>query len=183
LDHRLSGLRTEGPVHNGQKRRISRWEHEAILEALQARLDRNLDKMRVPAIVLTPDPSDAKDSGLFTTKDIAAMNLDNVWLAIIAACHTAGASPDSLEEGLSGLGLAFATAGAKALILSYWDAEPSATEKLLERTLTLINNDTNLSLSDALAVSMKELRNNKYTPEQWAPFVVIGDGTIKIPAR
>src|ERR1700691_4590981 len=30
----------------GKERRISRWEHEAVLEAVQARLDRNPDKMR-----------------------------------------------------------------------------------------------------------------------------------------
>ncbi|MHC2283179.1 hypothetical protein ACVME8_009822 [Bradyrhizobium diazoefficiens] len=140
------------------------------------------DKLsKLPAIVLTPDPSDPKDSGLFTTADIADMDLDGVSLAIIAACHTAGAAPDSLEEGLSGLGLAFATAGAKALILSYWDAEPSATEKLLEQALTLMNRD-HLSVAAALTASMSELRKNRYTPEQWAPFVVIGDGTVKIPA-
>ena len=31
----------------GKERRISRWEHEAILETVQDRLDRNPDKMRV----------------------------------------------------------------------------------------------------------------------------------------
>jgi hypothetical protein len=31
----------------GQERRISRWEREAVLETVQARLDRNPDKMRV----------------------------------------------------------------------------------------------------------------------------------------
>ena len=31
----------------GKERRISRWEHEAVLEAVQARLDRNPDKMRI----------------------------------------------------------------------------------------------------------------------------------------
>ena len=30
----------------GKERRISRWEHEAVLEAVQARLDRNPTKMR-----------------------------------------------------------------------------------------------------------------------------------------
>jgi hypothetical protein len=30
-----------------QDRRISRWEHEAILEPMQVRLDRNQDEMRV----------------------------------------------------------------------------------------------------------------------------------------
>jgi CHAT domain-containing protein len=139
---------------------------------------------RLPAVVLTPDPSNPADSGLFTTEDIAGLNLDSVWLAIIAACHTAGAAPDSLEEGLSGLGLAFATAGAKALVLSYWDAEPSATNKLLQRALALIAGDQNLTLSAALAASMRELRSDKrITPEQWAPFVVIGDGATKLPKR
>ena len=31
----------------GKERRISRWEHEVVLETVQARLDRNPDKMRV----------------------------------------------------------------------------------------------------------------------------------------
>jgi hypothetical protein len=31
----------------GKERRISRWEHEAVLETVQDRLDRNPDKMRV----------------------------------------------------------------------------------------------------------------------------------------
>jgi hypothetical protein len=31
----------------GNERRITRWEHEAVLEAVQARLDRNPDKMRL----------------------------------------------------------------------------------------------------------------------------------------
>ena len=31
----------------GKERRISRWAHEAVLEAVQARLDRNPDSMRM----------------------------------------------------------------------------------------------------------------------------------------
>jgi hypothetical protein len=31
----------------GKERRISRWEHEAVLEVVQARLDRNPEKMRL----------------------------------------------------------------------------------------------------------------------------------------
>jgi hypothetical protein len=31
----------------GTERRISRWEHEAVLERVQARLDRDPDRMRV----------------------------------------------------------------------------------------------------------------------------------------
>src|SRR6202171_2524338 len=37
----------KGKCTTGKERRISRWEHEAVLEAVQARLDRHPDKMRV----------------------------------------------------------------------------------------------------------------------------------------
>jgi transposase len=36
----------KGQCTTGKERRTSRWEHEAVLEAEQARLDRNPDKMR-----------------------------------------------------------------------------------------------------------------------------------------
>jgi transposase len=41
------GCALKGQCTTGKERRISRWEHEAVLEAVQARLDRNPDKMRV----------------------------------------------------------------------------------------------------------------------------------------
>jgi hypothetical protein len=31
----------------GKERRVKRWEHEAVIEAMQARLDRDPEKMRV----------------------------------------------------------------------------------------------------------------------------------------
>src|SRR3978361_2039445 len=40
------GCALKGQCTTGKERRISRWEHEAVLEAVQARLDRNPAKMR-----------------------------------------------------------------------------------------------------------------------------------------
>ena len=37
----------KGQCTTGKERRISRWEHEAVLEAVQARLDRDPTKMRL----------------------------------------------------------------------------------------------------------------------------------------
>jgi len=37
----------KGQCTTGKERRISRWEHEAVLESVQARLDRNPTKMRL----------------------------------------------------------------------------------------------------------------------------------------
>jgi hypothetical protein len=44
LDGGLSDMRPEGSVHLA---RNARWEHKAVLETVQDRLDRNLEKMRV----------------------------------------------------------------------------------------------------------------------------------------
>src|SRR6266550_2452565 len=41
------GCALKGQCTTGKERRISRWEHEAVLEAVQARLDRNPTKMRL----------------------------------------------------------------------------------------------------------------------------------------
>ena len=43
---RLPGLRHQGSLHHGKERRITRWEHEHVLEAVQRRLDEHPEKMR-----------------------------------------------------------------------------------------------------------------------------------------
>jgi hypothetical protein len=47
LDDSLSGVRAEGSVYARQGAPDLRWQHEAVLETVQDRLDRNPDKMRV----------------------------------------------------------------------------------------------------------------------------------------
>jgi hypothetical protein len=48
------GCALKGQCTTGKDRRISRWEHEALLEAVQARLDRNPDKMRADSDLFRP---------------------------------------------------------------------------------------------------------------------------------
>jgi hypothetical protein len=43
LDHGLSKLCAQIAMHNRPERRITRWEHEHLLEAVQQRLDANLE--------------------------------------------------------------------------------------------------------------------------------------------
>jgi hypothetical protein len=47
LDEYLQNLRAESSGTTGPERRISRWEHEAVLEKVQDRLDHNSDAMGV----------------------------------------------------------------------------------------------------------------------------------------
>ena len=46
LDQRVPHLRAEGSCTKGPQRRIKRWEHEYVVDAAQARLDRNPEAMR-----------------------------------------------------------------------------------------------------------------------------------------
>ena len=46
LDQCLSELRHQSSLHTGKERRIKRWEHEQVLEAVQRRLDQHPEKMR-----------------------------------------------------------------------------------------------------------------------------------------
>ena len=46
LDECVPQLPAEIEMHDGTERRITRWEHEHVLEAVQERLDRNPDAMR-----------------------------------------------------------------------------------------------------------------------------------------
>jgi hypothetical protein len=42
----VPGLCAQEPLHDGTYRRITRWEHEHVLEAVQRRLDENPQAMR-----------------------------------------------------------------------------------------------------------------------------------------
>ena len=46
LDECVPHLRAQSAVHDGPERRITRWEHEHVLEAVQQRLDANPQAMR-----------------------------------------------------------------------------------------------------------------------------------------
>ncbi len=46
MDHRLSKLLAQSQCTTGPERRITRWEHEHLLEAVQQRLDANPGAMR-----------------------------------------------------------------------------------------------------------------------------------------
>ena len=46
LDECVRHLRDQASLHHGQGARITRWEHEHVLETVQSRLDANPQAMR-----------------------------------------------------------------------------------------------------------------------------------------
>ena len=139
-----------------------------------------------PALVLTP-PKDgatgaelAEDDGLLTASEIADLKLDADWV-ILSACNTA-AGGEVGAEALSGLARAFFYAQARALLVSHWAVASGATVKLIIDAVG-ISSDQKTGRAQALRLAMRKLiaEGEPYEahPAYWAPFVLVGEGSIR----
>ena len=131
-----------------------------------------------PALMLTP-PSVAtdQDDGLLTASEVTQLQLDADWV-VLSACNTASADQTGGED-LSGLARAFFYAGARALLVSHWYVNSSATVELISRTFAALKSDPRIGRAEALRRAMSALikeGGGKAHPAQWAPFVVVGEG-------
>jgi CHAT domain-containing protein len=98
---------------------------------------------------------------------------------ILSACNTAAAEGAG-AEALSGIARAFFYAGARALLVSHWEVDSDAAVKLTTRGLAELVAHPEIGRVEAMQISMRELiaKGNRAEahPNQWAPFVVIGEG-------
>src|SRR5262245_2052502 len=133
-----------------------------------------------PGLVLTPQHARATaDDGLLTAHDIKALKLD-ADLVALSPCSTAGGSRDNAET-LSGLAVAFFHAGARALLIPYWEVGFEATVKLTTVAFAELMANPTIGQGEALRNAMRNLMMHgallEAHPSQWAPFVIIGNGT------
>jgi CHAT domain-containing protein len=145
---------------------------------------REVPGLHEPALVLTPNASTGED-GLLRAQDILRLRMDNVSLAMIAACNSGAADPSTYEEGFSGLGLAFIFAGARALVVSHWYVDIEATMILAESMLARLAQADGTTIAQALDEAMRSLaaKPRFASPAFWGGFVVIGDGWAAKPRK
>ena len=134
-----------------------------------------------PALILTPpEHATEQDDGLLTASEIAQLKLDADWV-VLSACNTAaGESNKPGAEALSGLARAFFYAGARALLVSHWAVNSDATVKLITQAFAELKADPTIGKAEALRRSMVSLISRSgYNahPANWAPFVVVGEGS------
>ncbi len=132
-------------------------------------------------LVLTPpELPTARDDGLLTTGEIAALNLDADFV-ILSACNTASGNGTE-DEGLSGMASAFFFAGARSLMVSHWPVYSDAAVELTTRTFDALDNDPTMTRADALRLAMLSLLDDpgasprQTHPAYWGPFMIVGDG-------
>jgi CHAT domain-containing protein len=138
-----------------------------------------------PGLVLTPQQAGATDpgklvgdNGLLTVDEIKALKLDADWIAL-SPCNTIGGREENLDT-LFGLAVAFFHAGARALLIPYWEVRFEATVKLTTGAFTELNANPTMGQAEAMRNSMRNLMMRgsplEAHPSQWAPFVIVGNG-------
>ena len=145
-----------------------------------------------------PDYSNYED-GILTSREISALDLSNVDLAVMSACQTALGR--STESGMSGLPQGLKKAGVRTVVASLWHVDDAATAELMPRFYSHLNDADQPCPQDAMRRAQDELRDitvrttsegyafdpstlgrrkttrTKVThyadPFYWAPFIVI----------
>jgi TPR repeat protein/CHAT domain-containing protein len=132
-----------------------------------------------PALVLTPPKAPtAYDDGLLTASEIAQLKLNADWV-VLSACNTAAGERVG-SEALSGLARAFFYAGARTLLASHWAVDSSAAVFLTTRTFSTMARNASISPAEGHRRAMMAMMDEPAFahPATWAPFVVIGEGSL-----
>ena len=152
--------------------------------ATHALLPTDLRCQTEPAIVTSgiPGAPDAR-AALLGASDIAGMQLD-ADVVILSACNSGGPNGTTSGESLSGLARAFFYAGARALMVTHWSVNDTATALLVAGTLQRLREGGPQGLAGAFQASQKAMLADAGTklpaaiahPYYWAPFALVGEG-------
>ena len=115
-------------------------------------------------------PDDVED-GVLTALELSNMNLGNVDMVVMSACQSG--LGETSGEGVFGLQRGFKLAGANTLLMSLWQVDDAATQKLM--TEFYRNYLSGKSKHESLRLAQKSLRDNhQYSdPEYWAAFILL----------
>jgi CHAT domain-containing protein/Tfp pilus assembly protein PilF len=119
-------------------------------------------------------PSMPKEDGKLYAGEIYNLEL-NANLVTLSACKT-GLGKITKGEGVIGLSRALIYAGARNLIVSYWNVSDASTAQLMKDFYMMQLENPHMEFSENLRLAKLNLFNGgKYNaPYYWAPFILIG---------
>lgn len=147
----------------------------------------DIDGLSEAALVFTPeDAGNGFDDGLLTASDVANLNLA-ARLVVLSACNTANFDPTIFASQLQGLASAFAAAGAPTMVASLWSVNSESGMRLMTRFYAALLSgapDAASALQRAMIETLRDAPSPAFrNPRFWAPFLLLGDGGVKIAAR
>lgn len=127
-----------------------------------------------PALVLADEPG---EDGFLTASEVAQLKLD-ADLTVLSACKT-GTGEYYTGEGVMGLSRAFLVAGSRSVLVSLWEVESKATERLMVAFYRYLR--AGVDAPEALRRAKLDMiaEAQRTDPKQahpffWAPFILFG---------
>jgi|WetSurMetagenome_2_1015567.scaffolds.fasta_scaffold00004_135 CHAT domain-containing protein/Tfp pilus assembly protein PilF len=117
-------------------------------------------------------PGDGED-GRLNVYEVFEMKL-NARLVTLSACET-GLGNISQGDELTGLSRAFLFAGSSTVIVSLWSVADEPTAMLMKNFYSYMRGHP---VQEALAMAQRDVIKLYPQPAYWAPFILIGNGTI-----
>ncbi len=147
---------------------------KAVVTRLTARPTPRLIYFATHAIADQVNPQDASFLALtganLRTREIGKLRLSGRPLVVLSACQT-GLGKVFDEGGIFGMALAWHYAGAGAVVMSLWNVPDLPTRDLMTEFSRRLQTETP---SEALAGSMRMLKQRDSLPNHWAGFTVYG---------
>lgn len=159
-------------------------EYGVIHFATHGLISEELPGLTEPALVLTPSSEHRMtDDGLLTASKVSQLPL-RARLIVLSACNTANFSVATFGNEFQGLSAAFLMAGAPSMMLTLWPVDSTASEVIVRQAVSdaaASGSTVSKALSNSLFKLAEETANPAYYhPRFWAPFVIFGDGAVRL---
>ncbi|MCI0612316.1 CHAT domain-containing protein [bacterium] len=124
-------------------------------------------------------PGDGED-GFFRATDIYKLQIPSN-MVVLSSCRS-GSGKAVPGEGLLGLSHAFFSAGARSLVMTYWNVSDKTAQEFSERFYSNLDDRT---IAEALReTQIKMIRSGDWNhPADWAAFFVEGDSQQKLQLK